>query len=149
MLLFAWGAGSGTLEAQNLIFNPGFEQPAYPGTSTSIQDTGLPGWTITGANELAEVQRRQDGVVAVEGQQYIELDTTGNTTIYQDVPTVQGPGTFRMNSPTMKIASHQAPLRTPGSMESLGLIADEVRRCESARVDILCCPEGILGGLAP
>ena len=48
----------------------------------------------------------------------------------------------------MKVASYQAPLLTTGSMEALDLIADQVRRCESAGVDILCCPEGVLGGLA-
>jgi predicted amidohydrolase len=33
-------------------------------------------------------------------------------------------------------------------MQSIGLIADQVRLCESAGVEILCCPEAILGGLA-
>lgn len=33
-------------------------------------------------------------------------------------------------------------------MEAIGLIAAQVRTCESIGVEILCCPEGILGGLA-
>ena len=33
-------------------------------------------------------------------------------------------------------------------MEVLALIRDQVDRCESAGVEILCCPEGVLGGLA-
>jgi predicted amidohydrolase len=33
-------------------------------------------------------------------------------------------------------------------MEALALIREQVDRCESAGVDILCCPGGILGGLA-
>jgi predicted amidohydrolase len=33
-------------------------------------------------------------------------------------------------------------------MEVLGLIREQVRRCESAGVEILCCPEAVLGGLA-
>jgi 5-aminopentanamidase len=33
-------------------------------------------------------------------------------------------------------------------MEAIGLIAAQVRRCESLGVAFLCCPEGILGGLA-
>lgn len=48
----------------------------------------------------------------------------------------------------MKVAAYQAPLSACGSMEVLGLIRHQVRRCESARVEFLCCPEGVLGGLA-
>jgi hypothetical protein len=33
-------------------------------------------------------------------------------------------------------------------MEAIGLIADQVKTCESIGVEFLCCPEGILGGLA-
>ncbi|HZS05552.1 MAG TPA: carbon-nitrogen hydrolase family protein [Blastocatellia bacterium] len=48
----------------------------------------------------------------------------------------------------MKVAAYQAPLSACGSMEALALIREQVARCESAGVEILCCPEGILGGLA-
>jgi predicted amidohydrolase len=48
----------------------------------------------------------------------------------------------------MKVAAYQAPLEACGSMEMLGFIREQVHRCESAGVEILCCPEAILGGLA-
>ena len=48
----------------------------------------------------------------------------------------------------MKVAVYQAPLLPSGSMESLDLIRERVEWCESERVDILCCPEAISGGLA-
>lgn len=48
----------------------------------------------------------------------------------------------------MKVAAYQAPLLASGSMEVVGLIREQVDWCESAGVEILCCPEGILGGLA-
>ena len=49
----------------------------------------------------------------------------------------------------MKVAAYQAPLSACGSMvEALALIRDQVEWCESAGVEILCCPEGVLGGLA-
>lgn len=49
----------------------------------------------------------------------------------------------------MKVAAYQAPLLACGSMEeALGLIREQVDWCESAGVEILCCPEGVLGGLA-
>jgi predicted amidohydrolase len=48
----------------------------------------------------------------------------------------------------MKVAAYQAPLLTSGSMAALELIRDHVKWCETERVDILCCPEAVLGGLA-
>jgi predicted amidohydrolase len=48
----------------------------------------------------------------------------------------------------VKVAAYQAPLLPSGSMEAIGLIRDQVRACESAGVEILCCPEAVLGGLA-
>ena len=48
----------------------------------------------------------------------------------------------------MKVAAYQAPLQATSSMEVLGLIREQVDWCESQGIEILCCPEGILGGLA-
>jgi predicted amidohydrolase len=49
----------------------------------------------------------------------------------------------------MKVAAYQAPLHATASIEiALGLIRRQVEWCESAGVEILCCPEGVLGGLA-
>jgi predicted amidohydrolase len=49
----------------------------------------------------------------------------------------------------MKVAAYQAPLSATSSMEAaLRLIREQVDRCEAEGVEILCCPEGVLGGLA-
>jgi predicted amidohydrolase len=48
----------------------------------------------------------------------------------------------------MKVAAYQAPLPATGSMGVLALIREQVGWCESNDVEILCCPEGVLGGLA-
>jgi predicted amidohydrolase len=48
----------------------------------------------------------------------------------------------------VKVAAYQAPLLPAGSMEALPLIRERIDWCESAGVEILCCPEGVLGGLA-
>ncbi|HEX3127067.1 MAG TPA: carbon-nitrogen hydrolase family protein [Thermoanaerobaculia bacterium] len=48
----------------------------------------------------------------------------------------------------MKVAAYQAPLRATSSIEVIDLIREQVNRCESEGVEILCCPEGVLGGLA-
>src|ERR1044071_763295 len=48
----------------------------------------------------------------------------------------------------MKIAAYQAPLSATRSTRVIGLIRRQVDRCESEGVEILCCPEGMLGGLA-
>jgi predicted amidohydrolase len=50
---------------------------------------------------------------------------------------------------SLKVAAYQAPLLPSGSTEvALRLIRERVEWCESEGVEILCCPEGILGGLA-
>jgi 5-aminopentanamidase len=48
----------------------------------------------------------------------------------------------------VKVAAYQAPLLAAGSMDALGLIRRQIDRCESMGIEILCCPEAILGGLA-
>lgn len=48
----------------------------------------------------------------------------------------------------MKVAAYQAPLCATSSREVIGLIREQVDSCESEGVEILCCPEGVLGGLA-
>jgi predicted amidohydrolase len=48
----------------------------------------------------------------------------------------------------MKIAAYQASLLAAGSIQAIDLIAGCVRECEAAGVSVLCCPEGVLGGLA-
>ena len=48
----------------------------------------------------------------------------------------------------MKVAAYQAPLCATSSMDVLALIREQVDWCESNGVEILCCPEGVLGGLA-
>jgi predicted amidohydrolase len=48
----------------------------------------------------------------------------------------------------MKVAAYQAPLSATGSTEVIGLIRRQVDWCESSGIEMLCCPEGMLGGLA-
>jgi predicted amidohydrolase len=49
----------------------------------------------------------------------------------------------------LKVAAYQAPLLPSGSIDvALRLIRDRIEWCESDGVEILCCPEGMLGGLA-
>jgi predicted amidohydrolase len=48
----------------------------------------------------------------------------------------------------MKVAAYQAPLEATMSMDVVHLIREQVSWCEANDVEILCCPEGVLGGLA-
>jgi predicted amidohydrolase len=48
----------------------------------------------------------------------------------------------------MKVAAYQAPVLPPGSMAALGQIRKRIDWCESEGVEMLCCPEAVLGGLA-
>jgi predicted amidohydrolase len=48
----------------------------------------------------------------------------------------------------VKVAAYQAPLLPSGSMAAVSLIRERVAWCEAKGVEILCCPEAVLGGLA-
>jgi predicted amidohydrolase len=49
----------------------------------------------------------------------------------------------------MRVAAYQAPLLPGGTTsDAIRLIREQVQRCEAEGVEILCCPEAILGGLA-
>lgn len=48
----------------------------------------------------------------------------------------------------MKVAAYQAPLAACASAEVSSLIRQQVDRCEAIGVELLCCPEALLGGLA-
>jgi predicted amidohydrolase len=48
----------------------------------------------------------------------------------------------------MKVAAYQAPLEATHSLEVINLIGEQVLWCEENGVEILCCPEAVLGGLA-
>src|SRR5262249_15146191 len=53
-----------------------------------------------------------------------------------------------MHRESVRVAAFQAPLGAIAFCDTIGRIEQQVRRCESEGVAILCCPEGILGGLA-
>jgi hypothetical protein len=52
------------------------------------------------------------------------------------------------NKAGMKVAAYQAPLKATFSIEILTLIREQISWCELNGVEILCCPEAVLGGLA-
>jgi 5-aminopentanamidase len=58
------------------------------------------------------------------------------------------PHDFRPRRFHMKVAAYQALLAPCIANDTLARIRERVQRCERAGVEILCCPEGVLGGLA-
>jgi predicted amidohydrolase len=48
----------------------------------------------------------------------------------------------------VRVAAYQAPLAAAWSRGIIGHIEQRVRWCQSEGIAILCCPEGIIGGLA-
>ena len=48
----------------------------------------------------------------------------------------------------MKVAAYQAPFLPFGSFDGVALVADQLAACAELGVELLCCPEGIVGGLA-
>jgi 5-aminopentanamidase len=48
----------------------------------------------------------------------------------------------------VKVASYQAPYLPFGSLDAVGLIKERLVECEAEGVEVLCCPEAMIGGLA-
>jgi 5-aminopentanamidase len=48
----------------------------------------------------------------------------------------------------VKIAAWQMPIRATAASEALAALSVQLRRCETAGVSVLCCPEAAVGGLA-
>lgn len=74
---------AGSASAQNLLINGSFEEPAF-GADSVNNPTTIPGWTSTPAP--FEVWNQFQGPGA-DGNQYLELDVSGCTTISQTIAT--------------------------------------------------------------
>jgi Protein of unknown function (DUF642) len=74
---------AGSANAQNLLINGSFEEPAFGADSVNNPST-IPGWTSTPAP--FEVWNQFQGPGA-DGNQYLELDVSGCTTISQSITT--------------------------------------------------------------
>jgi predicted amidohydrolase len=48
----------------------------------------------------------------------------------------------------VRVAAWQAPYLPFGSMDAVGLLRVQLDRCEAEGVELLCCPEAVIGGLA-
>lgn len=57
-------------------------------------------------------------------------------------------GLFREKLPGMRIAAFHWPYLPFGSSDGIDLIERHLRQCEVEGVELLCCPEAFIGGLA-
>jgi predicted amidohydrolase len=48
----------------------------------------------------------------------------------------------------VKVAAYQVPVAACYSAGAIDLICEQIRHCEAHGIELLCCPEGVLGGLA-
>src|SRR5437868_4557632 len=64
------------------------------------------------------------------------------------VPDPYGASSLAIRVMKMKVAAYQCSLLGSMSMSAVDLISDRVRWSEANGVEILCCPEAVLGGLA-
>lgn len=71
----------------NLLINGSFEDVAIAPGSYSLF-SGIPGWSID-TGPYIEIQNHVAGSPH-DGNQYLELDSTANTSVYQDVATSTG-----------------------------------------------------------
>jgi hypothetical protein len=76
-----------SLRASNIVVNGSFEDPALSNPSWSLFTT-IPGWSLA-SGPYIEVQNHVAGD-PYAGNQFVELDSTAESAIFQDLPTVAG-----------------------------------------------------------
>jgi hypothetical protein len=102
------------MNAANIVVNGGFESPDIPSGSFSLLPS-IPGWTLASGPSI-EIQDHTAGS-PFEGQQFLELDGSGNSSIFQDLVTV--PGAYVLSfafSPRPGVAVNSMDVRWNGSL---------------------------------
>jgi len=68
------------------LINGGFELPDIPGRFNQRQENLVPGWETSATDNNIEIWTSGfTGVTAYEGNQFVELNATQSSTVYQDV----------------------------------------------------------------
>lgn len=93
LLLVAFILGSADRSDANLIVNGSFENPAQ--SSWGLYDD-INGWTSGGGNPIEIGLGEIYGVSGFHGSNVLELDSTGNATVSQDVTITQA-GTYQLS----------------------------------------------------
>jgi hypothetical protein len=80
------------LSAANIVVNGGFEAPDIPAGTFALLGS-VPGWNLASGPSI-EIQDHVAGS-PFEGQQFLELDSNGASSVYQDLATTPGAYSLR------------------------------------------------------
>lgn len=75
------------------LANGSFEQPAFTGGVTIVDESSIPGWTTTATDRQIEIWRSPGnprGYPAAQGSQFAELNAFQASMLYQDLATTPG-----------------------------------------------------------
>ena len=100
--------------SRNFVANGGFEKPVFTGSWSLYKS--IPGWTETNGQQM-ELETKSLWKPN-EGNQYMELDASGSTTIYQDISTEPG-ATYTLSfafSPRPSIDDNQLQISWDGKI---------------------------------
>ena len=76
-----------SLRASNIVVNNSFESPVVPNGGWTLLSS-VPGWDLASGPGI-EIQNHAAGT-PFDGNQFLELDSTGESAVYQDLPTIAG-----------------------------------------------------------
>jgi hypothetical protein len=76
-----------SLRASNIVVNSSFEDPVLPNGSFALLGS-IPGWSLASGLSI-EIQNHVAGS-PFAGNQFVELDSDGESAIFQNLPTVAG-----------------------------------------------------------
>jgi hypothetical protein len=120
-IAFALAAFSASNASADLIVNGGFEDPVIANNSFSYLPS-IPGWTLASGPAI-EIQNHVAGS-PFAGQQFVELDSSANSSMYQDLTTVAGQ-TYRLSfvySPRPGVAESSNGIDVQWDGSDLGVI---------------------------
>jgi hypothetical protein len=86
-------ASLANIASADIVINGGFEDPVIP-TGTFSYLPSIPGWTLASGPAI-EIQNHVAGT-PFAGQQFVELDSSANGSMYQNLTTVAGQ-TYRLS----------------------------------------------------
>src|SRR4051794_35970135 len=102
------------IRAANIVVNGGFEAPTVAMGSFTLF-ISIPGWTLASGPSI-ELQNHAAGS-PFEGQQFLELDSNGESSVFQDLVTT--PGTYTLSfafSPRPAVAVNAMQVFWNGSL---------------------------------
>ncbi|MDX1984871.1 MAG: DUF642 domain-containing protein [Bryobacteraceae bacterium] len=126
-------AVSVTVPGANVIQNGSFESPVIGAVSANVV---VSNWTSSGPGGTSKIDRGLEGILAADGQQWVELDGVGNTNIYQDVASQAGQRYLLTFAVANRQGSAGSSVRVVWNGQSQGVFSNVLAAFQTFRLEL-------------